>query len=280
MGRRVRPVDTGLLVDSTFYEGGKWNYSFRLTHDMARRIELAGGEDRFVELLDRFFGFGAAPVKQLGIAPDADDIAEGYALDRFEGLNNEPDMEAPWAYHYVGRPDRTAEIVHAAINNQFATGRGGLPGNDDSGGLSSWYVWASLGLFPVAGQQLVFVNAPSFSHASISVPGGIVRRSRPTASSNRSPAARPQYVQAVRLDDHDLDRSWITLAELHRGGQLHIELGAEPSRWGTDVRPPSISTTTANHHRSTPPREEPAMTSAQLTPRPPGAWSSWCAPTR
>ena len=44
----------------------------------------------------------------------------------------------------------------------FGLGRGGLPGNDDSGGLSSWYVWASLGLFPVAGQSLYLVNAPSF----------------------------------------------------------------------------------------------------------------------
>ena len=69
-------------------------------------------------------------------------------------------MEAPWAYHYAGRPDRTAEVVHAAVHNQFGTGRGGLPGNDDSGGLSSWYVWASLGLFPVAGQNLFLVNAP------------------------------------------------------------------------------------------------------------------------
>ena len=115
------------------------------------------------DLLDRFFGFGEPPVKQLGVSPDAEALAAGYALDRFEGLNNEPDMEAPWAYHYVGRPDRTADVVHAVVNNQFGTGRGGLPGNDDSGGLSSWYVWASIGLFPVAGQQLFLVNTPSFA---------------------------------------------------------------------------------------------------------------------
>ena len=235
-------TETGLLVDSTFYEGGKWNYSFRLTHDMAQRIALAGGEAQFAELLDRFFGVGAGPVKQLGLAPDVDAIADGYALDRFEGLNNEPDMEAPWAYHYVGRPDRTAEVVHAAVNNQFAIGRGGLPGNDDSGGLSSWYVWASLGLFPVAGQQLVFVNAPSFSHASISVPGGSFTIET-TGFVEPEPDGPAQYVRSVRLNGRDLDRSWITLQELHRGGNLHIALGSEPSNWGTIVRPPSISTT-------------------------------------
>jgi putative alpha-1,2-mannosidase len=178
------------------------------------------------------------------VAPDADTIAEGYALQRFEGLNNEPDMEAPWAYHYVGRPDRTTEVVHAVVNNQFATGRGGLPGNDDSGGLSSWYVWASLGLFPVAGQQLVFVNAPSFPHARITVPGGAFTIE--TAGFVEPERDGPvQYVQSVRLDDQPLERSWITLAELHRGGRLHIELGHEPSAWGTTLRPPSVSVATA-----------------------------------
>ena len=69
MGQRFQPPD-GLLVDSTYYEGGKWNYSFRLLHDMQTRIGLAGGEGRFIELLDRFFGYGADPVKQLGELPE------------------------------------------------------------------------------------------------------------------------------------------------------------------------------------------------------------------
>ena len=100
-----------------------------------------------------------------------EELAAGYALNRFEGLNNEPDMEAPWAYHYAGRPDRTAEVVHAAVHNMFGLGPGGLPGNDDSGGLSSWYVWASLGLFPVAGQSLYLINAPSFASSRLNLNG-------------------------------------------------------------------------------------------------------------
>lgn len=233
--------DTGLLVDSTFYEGGRWNYSFRLTHDMAARIELAGGESRFGELLDRFFGFGEPAVKQLGIAPDAESVAAGYALDRFEGLNNEPDMEAPWAYHYIGRPDRTADVVHTIIEHQFSSGRGGLPGNDDSGGLSSWYVWASLGLFPVAGQHLVFVNAPSFAGARIRVRRGTFVIDT-TGFVEPDPDAGAQYVQAVTLDGVELDRTWITTTELHAGGRLLIALGPEPSAWGRSRRPPSTST--------------------------------------
>jgi putative alpha-1,2-mannosidase len=173
--------------------------------------------------------------------PDAESVAAGYALDRFEGLNNEPDMEAPWAYHYIGRPDRTAEVVHDIVENQFATGRGGLPGNDDSGGLSSWYVWASLGLFPVAGQHLVFVNAPSFASARIRVRGGTFVIDT-AGFVEPEPDRPPQYVQAASLDGVPLDRSWITTSELHRGGRLLIELGPDPSPWGRTRRPPSTST--------------------------------------
>ena len=93
-----------------------------------------GATRRSSRMLDAFFGYGADPIKQVGERPSVEELAAGYALNRFEGLNNEPDMEAPWAYHYVGRPDRTAEVVHAAVHNLFGLGRGGLPGNDDSGG--------------------------------------------------------------------------------------------------------------------------------------------------
>ena len=126
-------LETGLLIDSDFYEGDRWNYSFRLLHDMAGRIELAGGDEAFVDKLDQFFGYSEPP--------------DGSTVFRFEGLNNEPDMETPYAYIFAGRHDRSAEVVRAVLRYQFTTGRGGLPGNDDSGGLSSWYVWSALGIF-------------------------------------------------------------------------------------------------------------------------------------
>lgn len=237
--------ETGLVLESSLYEGGIWNYSFRLVHDMAGRIELAGGAGAYTELLDRFFGFGAPPAKQLGVDPGLDEIAAGYELNRFEGLNNEPDMEAPWSYHWVGRPDRTAEIVHAAVHQQYGPGRGGLPGNDDSGGLSSWYVWASLGLFPVAGQQIVLVNAPSFAHARLRLRDATftIETSGFVEPAHGDP---PQYVQSVRLNGADLDRSWITAAEFHGGGVLSVALGPTPSTWATTTAPPSTSTARDN----------------------------------
>jgi putative alpha-1,2-mannosidase len=229
---------SGLLKDSTYYEGSRYNYSFRLLHDMASRIELSGGSDAFVAQLDEFFGFGASAVTQPGNRPGVDEMLAGYRLGRFEGLNNEPDMEAPWAYHYAGRPDRTAEIVHNVLLQQFGTGRGGLPGNDDSGGLSSWNVWASLGLFPVAGQNIFLLNAPLFASATIAV-GDESFRVRTHNFVEPAHGGPVQYVQSMRLNGDALERSWISGSELHRGGELLIELGPEPSDWATTNLPPS-----------------------------------------
>ncbi|KQO09629.1 glycoside hydrolase [Agreia sp. Leaf244] len=229
---------SGLLKDSTYYEGSRYNYSFRLLHDMASRIELSGGADAFVAQLDEFFGFGAPAVTQPGNKPGVVEMLAGYELGRFEGLNNEPDMEAPWAYHYAGRPDRTAEIVHNVLLQQFGTGRGGLPGNDDSGGLSSWNVWASLGLFPVAGQNVVLVNAPLFASATIAVGDESFRiRTRNFVEPVHGGPVR--YVQSMQLNGAPLDRSWISGSELHRGGELLVDLGPEPSDWATTNLPPS-----------------------------------------
>ncbi len=230
--------ETGLLIDSTFYEGGRWNYSFRLVHDMERRIALAGGDDAFMALLDRFFGYGADPVKQLGQPPLGPEVAAGYALHRFEGLNNEPDMEAPWAYHWAGRPDRTTEVVDAALANQFGTGRGGLPGNDDSGGLSSWVVWATLGLFPVAGQHLFLLNAPAVPHATIDV-GGHPVEIVAEGVVPPEPGRPTQYVQGVHLDDRRVDRTHLDSRDLRHVDRIRFEVGPEPSGWGRTARPPS-----------------------------------------
>src|SRR5215203_370047 len=222
------------------YEGGKWNYSFRLLPDMDSRIQLAGGADRFLEKLDAFFGYGAEPVQQVGERPSVDELADGFALDRFQGLNNEPDMEAPWCYHYLGRPDRTAEVVHAALTNQFGLGRGGLPGNDDSGGLSSWYVWASLGLFPVAGQNLYLLNAPSVRSARLVL--GATELALETSGFVEPQPDRPvQYVQSVTFNGEPLDGTWLPASAIHSGGELHFKLGPEASGWGRSSRPPSIS---------------------------------------
>lgn len=212
---------TGLLdEDSDYYEGEHWNYSFRFLHDMVGRINLAGGEERFVELLDLFFGFR--------------EPEPGHTVDRFEGLNNEPDMEAPYTYLWAGRHDRTAEIVRSVMRYQFTTGRGGLPGNDDSGGLSSWYVWSAIGLFPVTGIPIMLIGSPIFDEARLKLLGG---EFRVTA---RNQAPDHYFVQRAWLNDKPLDRCYLKLSEFSAEASLTLEMGPEPSDWARNTRPPSF----------------------------------------
>ncbi len=162
--------DTGLLLDSTFYEGGRWNYSFRLLHDMAARIELAGGDDAFVALLDEFFGFGAPPVDAAGApARPSTRWPPATRSTASRASTTSPTWRRPGRTTTPAGPTAPPRSSTPSCNNQFGTGRGGLPGNDDSGGLSSWYVWASLGLFPVAGQNLFLSTRPRSPGVDIDV---------------------------------------------------------------------------------------------------------------
>lgn len=120
-----------------------------------------------------------------------------------------------------------------------------MPGNDDSGGLSSWYVWASLGLFPVAGQSRFLISAPAFARAAVQVGERefVVEtsghRDTPISSDGVDRTPPPLYVQSATLDGEPLPASHLSAAAVHAGGRLHLELGPEPSSWGVAHRPPS-----------------------------------------
>ncbi|MBQ7901391.1 MAG: glycoside hydrolase family 92 protein, partial [Clostridia bacterium] len=162
----------GLMSDkSPYYEGDRYTYSFRLQSNMQERVELAGGKEKFAQMLDEFFGIYGASVQQI-TKPDAYEEISSMQYHRFEGFNNECDMEAPYAYIYAGRHDRTCDIVNECVHRSFTTGKGGLPGNNDSGGLSSCFVWNVLGLFPVSGSGEILLGAPRVNRAVLHLAGG------------------------------------------------------------------------------------------------------------
>ena len=120
---------TGLLsADSKYYEGSLYNYSFRPCVYMDERIALCGGNEGFARALDRFFGYEARPVRQPRSAINPVHVAAGMRLGRFQGFNNEPDMETPYSYILAGRHDRTCEVIDAGRKYMFTSGRGGIPG--------------------------------------------------------------------------------------------------------------------------------------------------------
>lgn len=212
--------ETGLLsADSSYYEGTLYNYSFRQMVDMEERIRIAGGNERFVRLMDDFFGYGAPPVRLPTDPNDYTPVQEGMMLGRFEGFNNESDIEAPYSYIYAGRHDRTCEILRAGMKNMFKSGRGGLPGNNDTGALSSYYVFACLGIYPVAGQDLFLFGSPIINSAEIELFNGNVLKIKAENNSDSN-----IYVKKILFNSVPVEGRSIKASRLLQGGELVFEM--------------------------------------------------------
>ncbi|MBC8009774.1 MAG: glycoside hydrolase family 92 protein, partial [Burkholderiales bacterium] len=187
-----------------FYEANSWTYSFFAPHQPERLIELVGGREKFIARLQ-------------------------HALDKnLLKLDNEPSFLIPQLFHHVGRPDLAAKTLHEITGKSFTLR--GYPGDDDSGAMSSYYVWSKIGLFPNAGQDLYYVNGPAFPRVVVRRPGN--------APLTITRTGEGFYVTSVKLDGKPLDRSWLRHAELAAATRLDFTMGATPSTWGRSTPPP------------------------------------------
>jgi len=200
------PDATSMWWDAPFYEGSGLQYSTYVPHDVPCMIETVGGRAAYLGWLDRFF--------------DEGNYDQG----------NEPSFLAAFNYAWVGRPDRTAERVRAIMAKSYRTGRRGLPGNDDAGATSAWFVWNAVGLYPNAGQPYYFIGSPVFTRTMFALEGG--RRFSIMAPAT---SATNLYVTGATLNGKPLDRAWITHDELVKGGTLTLEMGPKPGGWATSA---------------------------------------------
>ena len=228
---------TGLMIpQGRFYEGNNWNYSFRFLPQTAARIEY--NKEAFIKNLDTFFGYGAPPIKQNTDPRNIIAMKAGEALCRFEGFNNETDMETPYTYIYAGRHDRTAEICRLGMEAMFNTGRGGICGNDDSGGLSAMYLCNTIGLFPASGLPYLFIGSPGNKESILHLRNGNVFTVR---SINFNPGNF--FVKSAKLNGKTLDRAWLWTDELMTGGNLDLEMSDKPEASNNrfwDIEPPPV----------------------------------------
>ena len=199
--------------DPYFYEGGSQTYSYYIPHDMQGLINLHGGKDKFIARLDDFFLSG-----------------------KFR-LGNEPLFLVPYSYTYAGRPDKTALHVRNILKNQFVASRAGLPGQDDSGAISSWYVFSAIGIFPVAGQDIYLIGSPLFEKTILYLENNKTFEIIAYNTSDKN-----IYVKRAKLNNKKYDKAWLRHADIIKGGSLILEMTDIPSDWGTHTLPPSIST--------------------------------------
>ncbi len=189
-----------------FYEANVYETSLGMTHDMDYLIEINGGRDAFKSRLDRLFEQGC-----------------------YDG-GNEPSFLTTSLYHWVGRPDLTSDICNARVRNEYSDGTDGIPGNDDSGAMSSWMAWHMIGLYPVAGQDFYLLHSPVVDGATLNMPGGktFVIKAKGLSDKRR-------YIRSAKLNGKDWPWSTLRHSDLMEGGELVLKMGRKPGKWGKEM---------------------------------------------
>lgn len=213
---------SGGFGQSGFQEGNAAQYTWMNPQDLRALFDGIGGNSAVNARLNDFFS-------QLNVGPNAP----------YEWAGNEPNLGTPWEYNYSGAPWRTQATVREIATQLYGATPGGEPGNDDLGSMSSWYVWAALGLYPeTAGTPVLVVGSPLFPEINLDLGyGRHLMISAPGAS------ASTQYVQSLRVNNAATTKTWIDMSGQPGNAQLNFSLGSTPNTaWGsaTNDAPPSF----------------------------------------
>jgi putative alpha-1,2-mannosidase len=218
------------LDETGFQEGNSWQYSWLVPHDPRGLFDRMGGDAAVIERLDEFFTLPAEAQTR------ATFFGVVYRLPQW-APGNEHDLGAPFLYGFAGQPWKLQAEMREA-QQLYRPTVDGLPGNDDLGSLSAWYVFSALGFSPFTpGAPLHMVGSPLFERAKIALPGGgtFTVEAPGTSLLNR-------YVQDAALDGAPLTTSWFAESAVKAGGTLRLTMGPRANTaWGSAKAPPSAT---------------------------------------
>lgn len=210
-----------------FVEGSAAQYVWMVPFNVAGLFEKMGGLDKATTRLDRFFynANGSPAVTKAG--------------PLHAELDNEPSIETPWLYLFAHQPWKTQQLVREVLNNIWTNTPAGIPGNDDLGEMSSWYVFAAMGLYPeIPGRAELVLGSPLFPAITVHRAAGDLYISAPAAATG-SP-----YVHRLLVDGKPSAQTFLPESFTLRGGTLAFTLSPTPDKlWGTAPgdEPPSFS---------------------------------------
>ena len=218
-----------------FTEVNAWLYTFGVQHDVPGLIQLLGGRDAFNTKLDRLFveQYGTSKYHFLDQFPDATGLVGQYAQ------GNEPSFHIPYLYDFSGQPWKTQRRVRQLMEVWYGDGPLGVPGDDDGGETSSWYVLSALGFYPVCpGSPVYEIGSPIFAKSIIRLGNGKLF----TILANHV-SSRNKYIQSAQLNGKPLTGAWFLHSAVANGGTLVLEMGDRPNiLWGSapEDAPPSL----------------------------------------
>ncbi|WHX23101.1 GH92 family glycosyl hydrolase [Streptomyces malaysiensis subsp. malaysiensis] len=217
-GSWVTPFDPA--SDRGFAQGSAATYTWMVPQDVQGLADAMGGREKAAARLDGFFH-----------KLDGSWSVRGGDPLRYDPTN-EPGIHAPWLYNALGQPWKTQETVRQIVANVYGTGPKGLPGNDDLGTMSAWYVFAALGLYPQApGRAEALLTGPLFPRAVVAPAG-----SRHALTIDAPDASDTDfYVHAARVNGKPHNTSWLDGSFIRQGGSLSFDLADRPdTTWATD----------------------------------------------
>jgi len=215
----------------SYTEATAWQYRFFTPHDVNGLAQLMGGTTNFIANLDDLFN-----VKS-DIHGDMVDIS---GLIGQYAHGNEPSHHMAYLYSYVGQPWKTQEMTRRILDEMYLPTPEGISGNEDCGQMSAWYIFSSLGFYPVCpGSNEFVLTTPLFPSASIKLWNGKMLQIKANSP------AKNKYIDKVVLNGVEIESNYITYSQLMEGGVIEFRLGAKPNlaRGTTSLQLPySLST--------------------------------------
>jgi predicted alpha-1,2-mannosidase len=147
---------------------------------------------------------------------------------------NDPSHQVAYMYNWAGKQWKTAERVHQILNTKYLNKTDGLCGNDDCGQMSAWYIFSSMGFYPVCpGSNEYIIGSPSVSKAELRM------GDKKLFVKTENLSAKNIYIQSMSLNGKRWSKSYFTHEDIKDGGTIVFKMGYRPSAWGTkaDSRP-------------------------------------------
>lgn len=204
-----------------FIEGNTWNYSLYVPHNPEGLMEQLGGKKKLATYLDSLF---TMYLPDEFFAQTEDITREGIIGNYVHG--NEPSHHVAYLYQMVGEGWKSQEWIRKILKDQYHNGSDGLGGNDDCGQMSAWYLFSSLGFYPVApGSDDYWLGSPLVQSASIKLENGKTFEVEATNQNDKN-----VYVQEVRLNGKPLKGYILKHADIVNGGKLQFKMGSKPNK--------------------------------------------------
>ena len=213
-----KAFDPFTTINQGFIEGNAWNYTLYVPHDPAGLIKVMGGNKRFVTYVDSLFSYNL-PDKYFA---ETEDITKDGIIGNYVH-GNEPSHHVAYLYDWTDKPWKTQEKIRMILKMQYKPAPDGLGGNDDTGQMSAWYIFSTLGFYPVApGSDQYAIGSPAINKAVINLDNGKTFNINVKNQSDKN-----VYIQKILLNGKPLDGYFLTHEDIMNGGEMVFYMGGK-----------------------------------------------------